>query len=199
MDYKNVLGTIAVLIAIAGYVPYIRDILRHKTHPHAYTWLTWSILSVINFGIQVTNNAGAGAWAWFICAVATMSIFVLSLFYGKRDIKRVDTYGLMGATVAFILWVAIDRPLASVFLISIVEVFGGFFPTFRKSYLHPEKETISIYVLSAIYMSLAVMAQDEISLVNTFYPAVCIVMSSSMACFLKVRRIQMRTSEGITS
>ncbi len=194
MDYKSVLGIISVIIATIGYIPYIRDVLRHKTHPHAYTWLTWSILAIISFGVQVTHDAGAGSWAWLLCIFATLLIFVLSFFYGEKDIKKIDTLGLLGAMTALVMWIVVDQPFASVVLISIVEVSGGFFPTFRKSYMSPEKETISIYLMSALYMFIAVLALDDYSLINIFYPAVCITMSISLACFLKIRRVQLGTT-----
>ena len=53
LEYKTILGIIAVIIALAGYVPYFRDIFRGKTKPHAFSWLVWASLTGIAFFGQI--------------------------------------------------------------------------------------------------------------------------------------------------
>jgi len=48
---KEVIGTVTVLLTFAGYTPYIRDTLKGKTHPHAYSWFVWGLIAVLNFAI----------------------------------------------------------------------------------------------------------------------------------------------------
>lgn len=44
---KQVLGVIAILLALIAYIPYIRDVLRRKTKPHVYSWFIWGFLSIL--------------------------------------------------------------------------------------------------------------------------------------------------------
>jgi len=58
MDYKVILGTVAVVMALYSYVPYIKDIFAGKTKPHAFTWLIWGLLTSIAFFGQMADRGG---------------------------------------------------------------------------------------------------------------------------------------------
>jgi uncharacterized membrane protein YbhN (UPF0104 family) len=55
---KTSIAIVAALLAIAGNVPYLRDIIQKKVKPHPYTWLVWTIVSCIVFFGQVARGAG---------------------------------------------------------------------------------------------------------------------------------------------
>ena len=56
---KGVIGGIAVFLTFAAYVPYYRDIIRGKTHPHVYSWSLWGLLTVLLVALQIKGGAGA--------------------------------------------------------------------------------------------------------------------------------------------
>lgn len=153
---KQTLGIIALLLALVAYVPYIRDILKHKTKPHAFSWLTWSVLASIAFSVQILHDGGPGSWMMGFTACATLLIFLLSLHYGEKNILFVDWVSLGFAGIALLLWVLTDQPLLSVILISCIDAIGGFFPTFRKSISKPHEETAVIYLIYAVSLGLSV-------------------------------------------
>ena len=86
LEYKTILGIIAVIIALAGYVPYFRDIFRGKTKPHAFSWLVWASLTGIAFFGQIFDKGGAGAWVTGFTAVVSFAIFFLALKKGEKNI-----------------------------------------------------------------------------------------------------------------
>src|ERR1700722_1412247 len=96
---KEVVGFASLLIAIVGYVPYVKNILKGNTKPHALSWLVWAVLSAIAFAVQLTHNAGAGAWLMGFTALVTFTIFLLSLRYGERNILIVDWLSLVFAGI----------------------------------------------------------------------------------------------------
>lgn len=185
---KEALGAIALLLALVAYAPYIKDIIRHKTKPHAFSWLTWSVLAGIAFSVQLANNGGPGAWMMAFTACATLLIFLLSLHYGEKNILFVDWVSLCLAGAALLLWIVTDKPLLSIVLISFIDAVGGFFPTFRKVISKPHEETAVIYLIYAVSLGLSVLALSNLSLLNALYPASFVLINLAMGLFIIFRR-----------
>lgn len=188
MEVKTIFGILSIVVNFIGYIPYFKDILKRRTKPHIFTWLVWSVLSSIGFAVQLTNDAGAGSWVMGFTALATLLIFFLSLKNGEKHIVRADWLSLTFAAIALVLWFVTKDPLISIILTTLVDVIGGFFPTFRKSYHKPFEETISLYVTYAIAWLLSLAALEKIDLINIFAPIVFIGVNASLVLFLVVRR-----------
>src|ERR1700722_13701140 len=92
MEIKIILGAIAAVLALISSCIYVRDILRGNTKPHLYTWLIWSIVTVIAFLGQITKGGGPGSWATGVSAIVTISVTIFSFLfgYGTRDITKFD-------------------------------------------------------------------------------------------------------------
>lgn len=184
---KEILGSVAVVIAFASFVPYFRDIAKRQTKPHAFSWLVWGTLEIIAFFGQLSDAAGPGAWETGASAVLTLTIFVLALTRGERTITRSDWLSLAAAGGAMALWWLTDKPLLSVILISLTDAFG-FVPTFRKSFGKPQEETMSQYVLSIAKHLLGLTALANVSMITAFYPASLVVTNSLFVGLLIWRR-----------
>lgn len=76
---KEILVPIAVIFAIIGNIPYLLDVIKRKVQPHPYTWLVWSIVSLITFFGQVVKGAGIGAIPTGVAEIFTIIIFLFSL------------------------------------------------------------------------------------------------------------------------
>jgi hypothetical protein len=192
MDIKVALGLGSVLLASTGYIIYIRDILRRKTKPHAYSHLVWSVIAVIGFGIQVQGKGGAGSWLLGLTTFGTLSVFALSLFYGHKEILVADKLSLFFALAALVIWIGTNRPLLAAVLITLIEGVGGFFPTFRKSYRNPHQETALTFFIYALSVSLSLLALDNFSLTIALYPVSVFFMNIILVSFLLIRRSQLK-------
>lgn len=89
---KDTLAIVAALIAIGGYIPYFRDVLRKRVTPHPYTWLVWSIVSGITFFGQLAKGAGIGVLPTAVAEAFTIAVFVYSLRYGFKNVIKSDNY-----------------------------------------------------------------------------------------------------------
>jgi hypothetical protein len=192
MDIKVLFGVASVVPAAVGYVPYVVNIFRGKTKPHAYSWLVWSAIALVGFIIQFEGHGGPGAWLLGLATMSTFSVFLLSLFYGHKDIQLSDKVSLALATVAFVFLIVTDRPLISAILITIVEAVGAFFPTFRKSYDDPYEETALNYFTYAVSIGLSLLALEHYSLANVLYPSVDMLMYAGLVAFLLARRSKIK-------
>jgi hypothetical protein len=194
VDIKVILGFCSVIPAAIGYVPYVYNILKGKTKPHAYSWLVWSAIALVGFIIQVRGQGGPGSWLLGVATASTFSIFVLSLFYGHKDIHIADKISLAFATLAFVFLIGIDQPLTAAILITIIEAVGAFFPTFRKSYNKPFEETALAYFTYAISIGLSLLALEHYTLASILYPSVDFLLYFTLVTFLLVRRYQVKSS-----
>lgn len=189
MSHKEILGLIATAIAFVSYIPYFRDILAHRTKPHAFSWFVWGILTLISFASQISDDAGPGAWVSGFTAVIGLVIFFFALKVGKRNIARSDWLMLAGAGLALLMWFITKTPLLSVILITIVDFFG-FLPTIRKSYDRPYEETLSTFALSGLKYVVAIFALDNVSVITALYPIYLIGANAFFITLLYVRRKQ---------
>lgn len=187
MNYKEILGITATLIAFVSYIPYFKDIFTGRTKPHAFSWLVWASLTAIGFAGQVADGGGAGAWVTGFTAFIAFFIFATALIKGEKRITLADWLSLFGAGIALLVWAITKEPLLSVILITVIDALG-FFPTFRKSYIKPYEETLSTYALSGLKFVLALFALENFTPVTWLYPASLIFMNWAFIVMLIVRR-----------
>lgn len=187
MDQKTLLAITAIVLAIIGYYPYFKDILKNKTKPHAFTWLIWATLNGIAFWAQISHGGGAGAYAVGFTSLVTFAIFVLSLQKGEKNIKTFDWFCLFGATLALIIWAITNQPLISIILITAIDIIG-FLPTIRKSIKRPYEETLSTYIVGLIKYLLVIFALSNYSAVNVIFPAGVVAIHIIFIMILLIRR-----------
>jgi hypothetical protein len=187
---KEAISVIASLLVLVSYVPYIRDMLRHKTKPHVYSWFIWGTTSAVVFFLQLSAGAGPGAFVTLSAVILTFIIFGLGLKQGDKDITRSDTAFFLLALVAAGFWLVADQPLISIILLTLTEVLG-FAPTIRKSWHKPHEETLFSWTLNGFRFMLAIFALGEINVVTALYPVVWAVGNLGLAALLVVRRRQL--------
>lgn len=191
MTFKDILGFLSVLLAIASYVPYVRSTLLGRTKPHAFTWMVWGAVMAIAFAAQLSDKAGAGSWATGLSAAFCLGIGILALSLGERHITRGDWIAFLTTVLAIPLWVATSDPLWSVLLVTGIDVIA-YYPTFRKSYAKPDEELAFKYVLTVIRYLLSLMALEHYTIVTSFYQLVSIVMEAGVIIMLLWRRAVLR-------
>jgi len=187
MTDKAWLGIAATAIGIVGYVPYYRDIFRGTTRPHPFSWFVWALLAAIAFAAQIVKDAGPGAWASGISALANLGICIASLFKGERSIRSADWAYFLAALAGIVWWLLAGDPLVAVLIVTATNALA-FGPTFRKGYEKPAEETASSYLLSAIKWGLACTALESFSLGTWLFPGSSFLLNAGLACMLLLRR-----------
>ncbi len=187
MEYKALIGSIVIVLTFAGYAPYIFDILKNKTKPHAFTWLTVSITAYIAYALQVIGGGGVGALPMLVVTCICILVFLLSLWRGTRDINFLDAVFLILSLTALLLSLLAKQPILSVFLITISEILG-FVPTVRKSWNNPYSETLSLYGISIFRHGLSIVALEQMNILTVLYPAAWTLTNVFITSILIVRR-----------
>src|SRR5262249_21395330 len=103
-DLKPFFGFVSAVAAVVGLFPYLSSILGGKTVPHLFTWLVWTVLTVMIFLIQVESNAGPGAWGTGLTAATCIVILGLTIVYGERRGTPYDWLALWVSLLTIPLW-----------------------------------------------------------------------------------------------
>ncbi len=185
--YQIILGIIATIIGLAGYIPYFKDIIKREIKPHAFSWLIWGILQSVVFFASTSKGGGAGAWAVGAPALLNMIIFVIALFRGEKEITNLDKASLVVALFGIALWVITTSPVWSVIIVTGVDVVG-FIPTFRKAYRKPKEEAVSVFALSSIAFFISLFALGSLNITTFLYPASLTVSNAIFVMMVMSRR-----------
>jgi hypothetical protein len=169
LDYREILGAVAAIIGVMGFLPYFSNLFAGRTKPHAFSWLIWGILSAITFTAQIVSGAGPGAWIIGVAATLSLVVFFIAIFRGEKEITKLDKISLISAALGIVLWIATTNPLWSVVIVSIVDAIG-YVPTFRKTYKQPYGETLTLYLLSTVSFVISLFALQIVDLTTALYP-----------------------------
>lgn len=156
---KEILSAIAILLTFVAYIPYYRDILKGKTHPHIYTWSLWGLLTILIVALQFIGGAGPSTWVTAAAGVMCIGVIILGFKGGKKYITKSDTAIALLALLAIIFWLFVDQPVVSLILVIVADLLA-FIPTIRKAWKKPYTETLSLYVTNSIRFLLALAAVE---------------------------------------
>jgi hypothetical protein len=174
------------------YAPYVRSIRAGRTTPHAFSWITWTLIAVVVFLAQLADGGGAGAWP--IGASALLTAYVAALAYRHRGVTAITRadWAFLGVSLAALpCWLLTSDPLSAVVLLTGVEL-AGFGPTFRFAFSHPEKERARFYLLGALRNALAIAALEHYSLTTALFPAAKVLASAMLVAMIAYRRARLR-------
>lgn len=186
-------GLLSGILPMLGVIPYDRDIFKHKTKPHRGSFLIWSILGGIAFFTQFAKGA---TWSLFLPGadtVATLSIFILSLWYGVGGLNKRDVGGLLLAIAGLILWYFTKQPLTALLVAIGVDAVGTVL-TVVKTYEDPHSETFSSWLLAALGGLFAVFAVGKLSFALLIYPAYIFLANISVNVTMLLRRGKIQRS-----
>jgi len=60
MSLYEIMGIITVVMSVGIHVPYLVDAIRVKIKPHPFTWILWTLLTIIVFVWMVQGPAHGG-------------------------------------------------------------------------------------------------------------------------------------------
>lgn len=188
---KEILSIIAVLLTFVAYATYYRDILKGQTRPHIYSWSLWGLLTVLIVALQILGGAGPSTWVTASAGLLCVGVVILSLKNGKRYITKSDTVVALLSLLAIVFWLVIKQPVASIILVVIADLLA-FIPTVRKSWNHPETETLSLYAITTVRFGLAFFAIENYTILAALWPAAWLFANAAFSIMLIARRNALR-------
>jgi hypothetical protein len=187
INFQITLATLSSIVGIVCFIPYLRDIFRHTTKPHSYTWLIWAILQSIAAAAMWSGGAGVAVASSTIGAILCGFIFVLSLTYGTKNIKLFDTFCLVGALLTLVVYLFLHDALLSIILVTLID-FIAFLPTFRKTFVEPETETASTHLMSGVSNALAIGALANFTVTTMLYLTSIMIIDFVLGFLVLIRK-----------
>ncbi len=195
VEYKILLGYVAVAIALLAYGLYLRSIFKGRTKPHAFSWLLWGVLTGMIFVAQMLKGGGAGGWVTGVSSIVCFIIGFSALYVkDERGFSVFDWTFLAIATVALLSWLFTKNPTYSVVLVTFIDVLG-YGSTLKKGYTKPHEEMITSFALNSLKYAVALFALQSYSVATWLYPAALVFMNGLVAAMVAYRRtkIHIRT------
>ncbi len=169
---KEVLGVVAVAVALYAFIPYIQSIRKGRTRPHVFSWVIWGLTTFIVFLAQMVDGGGPGAWSTAVSGLVTFYVAWLAFSrHADSHITRSDWVFFTLALAALPLWFATADPLWAVVVLTAVDALG-FIPTIRKAYGAPFEEQLGFYGVMALRNVISIFALEHYSLTTVLFPAV---------------------------
>lgn len=186
MDYRIILTGIGISITLLSFVLYYKDIITGHTKPHAFSWLVWGILEATGFALQITQHGGIGSWILGVSMCLTLSVAVVGFVQRSFAYHVTDWLALGGAFAGIVLWWFTKQPIIAAVLITAADL-CGFIPTFRKAWLRPNEDSVSMYLVSMLKQGFSATSVQA-SFVTIFYPITLVFTNAVCVSILLLRR-----------
>lgn len=149
---------ITILISLAGYFFYFKDIFYGKTRPNLVSWFLWMLAPFIGISFQIKAGAGLSVLPVFMAGFGPLLVIIVSLFRRNSiwKITKLDIVCGILAFLALVLYVFTHNLGISV-LFAILSDGLAFIPTYLKAWKFPETETATIYFASIFNNTLALL------------------------------------------
>jgi hypothetical protein len=186
--YKQLLGILGIALTFIAFVPYIHSIRRGKTRPHVFSWVIWSLTTLVVFFAQLAGGGGFGAWPTGVSGIITVYIALLAYFQrADTHITRTDWAFFFSALSALPFWFLTNDPLWAVVTLTIVDV-AGFGPTLRRAWIHPNDESMTFFSMIILRDLFVISALEHYSVTTVLFPAAVASTSALLILLVTYRR-----------
>lgn len=184
---KDIFAITAAIIAVIGNVPYLMDAYHKRVRPHPYTWMVWVIVSSITLFGQIDKGAGIGALPAGVALCFTVIIFLYSLQYGFKYVRKTDKYFLIAALLGLIPWFLTKDPTWSVVIAVSIDLVA-FYPTIKKTWKNPSTETAPLYGANVVRHILTLFSLQAYNIATTLHSIAMIVTNSIMTLIILFKK-----------
>jgi hypothetical protein len=211
--FKDLMGALAVVIAVVAYAIYAWQSLRGEARPHPLSWLIFGVLTGTGYLVQIDQAAGPGSWVMAVTTIVCLLLCVMSFWKGERAFPWYEWAFLVAASIVFVFYLwsrqpalltatlsgtahdAIVRhgPAISAVLASIVNVLG-FGPTVTKAWSRPHSDSVTTFLLNGLKFIPSFFAMDAISVATCALPAALVVANLAVAAVIYGRRSRLKAA-----
>lgn len=171
-DIKIVASTLATVIALIAYVPYLIDMFKGSNKPHLYTWISIFLITSVVAYLQVIGGAGVGAIPTILGVFVDAVILFYCFRFGTKDIVSIDKICLAITIIGVVFYVVFhSHPVLALAIVTLAEVIS-FIPTYRKTRNAPYSESLPSYFLIMIKLCLILVALEKYNWLTASYSVI---------------------------
>jgi len=191
MDPKLLFAILSITISTIAFAPYLWDVFKGRTRPHAYTWLIWVITQGTAAAGIWHGGGGVGTIGFVSGTILVLIVFLLSFKHGTNNITKSDTLILSLAFLAIFVWWLLKSPIAAVIMVSIIDILG-YIPSYRKTFDEPWSETALTWFGFVVGNIFGILAMREYNLLTLTYIITITVANILMVMLCLIRRKQLQ-------
>ncbi len=180
-------GIVAVIIQIGASVPYILDILRHKTKPERAGFWIFLLLTIITLAAQISHGFSWASGLLIAAGCTQLVIALLSIKYGYGRLKPRDFISVILAILGVLGWLITDQPLITVGIVIAID-FAGFWLILAKTWEAPQTETLITWLLCGMAAGMVLATARSFDLVQIGYIAYSAVANLGIVMLIIYRR-----------
>lgn len=167
---KLAITIICTALSLYAYILYLSSILKRDVKPHFFTWLTWSIASMLAIILMIVGGGGIGVLPTAVGGIACVTCAITS-FKHRADARPTDYLFLGMALLAIPVWLLLGNPELSSMLLASIMTFGTI-SSIRKAYRNPHHEATKQWLISGLRFGLSVAGLSTITITTAAFPVV---------------------------
>jgi hypothetical protein len=185
--WRNSLGMLSVVLAIAAAAIYVYQTLRGAVRPHPLSWFVFGVLSAVAYWVQRDEGAAQGSWALLAMTIICFLFVAASLARGERRFSKWEWTFVTASGAVFVLYLFTREANVAAGLITLIDALG-YGPTFVRGWSRPRKDSVASFALNAAKFVPSLMAMHPITFATSFYPAALLVLNTAVSIMLLQRR-----------
>jgi hypothetical protein len=175
----SIIGAIAGVCSLAGFIPYWWAIWQGRTRPNRATWWIWLVVGIIIAASYRAVGASATIWVPLSYVVGPFVTSLLGIKFGQGGWTRFDRFCLLTAALSLVLWRVSSSPDLALAINIGIDVLGAL-PTIRKSLSDPYTEDLLAWLLFFVANTLNVVAIERWNWQVAIYPVYMFCITSTI-------------------
>ena len=181
-NHYEIIGIIAGVLSLVGYIPYIKSILSGKTRPNKATWFIWTIVGGLLAFSYLSEGDQNSIWLPLGYFFGPLVTAILSIRYGYTTWTKLDTICITMAIISVIPWLLSKNAMFTL-LINVAIDSTGALPTLVKTYREPETEDLTAWFIFFIANTLQLFAIQDWNAAAS-YPIYLFLLAAMMVTFI---------------
>ena len=176
-DLAYMLGLIAGIFTIAGYIPYIYEVIAKTDVPSRASWIIWSLSTlIILFGVNATGTHEA-IWVPVTDALGCFVIMLLSIKYGVGGWNRTDKISFSLCILSLVILWTTGNALTALIMNLLIYI-SGYISTIKKAIEDPTTESKtawSLFLIGVVLNFITVVVGSDRGFAVWLYPSVLVI------------------------
>jgi len=180
-NFHEIIGIIAGILAIGGYIPYVISIFQGKTLPNRASWFIWTLVGGLLAFSYLAEGDQNTIWLPLGYFLGPLIVAILSLKYGYSTWTKLDTICVVAAIISIIPWI-LSKDATFTLIINVIIDMTGAIPTLYKTYFEPETEDLTAWIIFFIANTLQLVAIQMWN-IAAIYPIYLFILAGSIVFF----------------
>ncbi len=189
MNSILIFSSIATIIYLIGFIPYVYHIFHGRVVPHPFSWTIWCLFSLANLSILFTTDGlSLSIIPVLIRSVALLFWAIIWWFLIKKiSIGKTD-YIALWLAICVIFFMRFFDTEAAIFSMIAIDLLV-LSPTLRKIWNNPESEDPLAWIMSAFSVGCFLLSLEHISFLNAWFWGYLVCVNFLVAILIYRRKL----------